>query len=178
MKIATSDISVNNVNIRIHRDGFLNDEGVASVVQSRGTSRLDSLGVDLWMMGQGFLIEDDTSRRQDKKDLARAAGIYNYAQAVAHRLMTARGTHPEDAFFGVPWLDYLGRTYVNSQSVISNLIQDITEELYKDSRTSEVVSVTAEFENPTTIVVQCVVLPINVNNEFIEVGLTIRNNNV
>lgn len=173
--VTTGHISVSNVNIAFRRDGFLNDAAVATQVQQRGLARKSILGTDLWMMGTGELIVDEQFGISSSKDLSRATGLYNYAQAVTHRLMTSRGTHPEDPFFGVPWLSYLGRRYIDSNFVRSNLIQDITEELYKDPRTADVLSVKVEFENPTTVLVKCNVLPVGVDAEAVEIGLTIRN---
>ena len=176
MSTVPAQINVNNVTISMKRDGFLVDEAIATQVKRRGTDRLRILGTDLWMMGTMDLVEEQFLGAFEEHDLSRAAGMYNYAQAITHRLMTSRGTHPQDRFFGVPWLNYLGRRYISSDVVKSSLIQDITDELYKDSRTKEVVAVEAEFENPNTISVKCIVVPVGVNDEFIELGLSVRNN--
>lgn len=125
---------------------------------------------DLLMFAEGNLFVNN--RPYEKKDLDLVSGVYNYAQNITHRLMTARGTMPGNPSFGVPWFNYLGSTYQNKSSVRSLLVADITEELYKDSRTAQVISVRAEFLNPTTISVACSVAPVRLSSS-IDVTVTV-----
>lgn len=168
-----SSISVTNVGINFSRENYLEDPSVSEVFLDSGQERIRLLGKDLFMFATGDLLLEERIREFEKVDLGRAAGIYDYAQSITHRLMTARGTLPEDRFFGVPWYNYIGRSYVSSTAVRSNLIQDITDELYRDNRTREVVYVKAEFESPTVIRVDCAVVPIGTINEQIEVTLSV-----
>ena len=116
---------------------------------------------DLLMYALGDVFEND------REDLQIISGVYNYAQQITHRLMTTRGFHPEDSTLGVPWNDYIGKTYTNKNLTITNLTQDITDELFKDTRTNRVISVKSVFANPNVIDVECTVEPIYVKTPLI-----------
>lgn len=120
------------------------------------------------MFAEGDLFVNNT-----QGDLKLVGSVYNYAQAITHRLMTSRGTHPVDSTFGVPWLNYLGKSYTSSTTVLTNLRQDITDELYKDNRTQKVVQVITKLVDPTIIDVTTVVLPIGVNQSTLSINLTV-----
>lgn len=167
------EIIIKDISINLKR--FLDDSSVSSQSLADTKERVRLLGIDLFMFATGDLAMEERIREFEKVDLARAAGIYNYAQAITHRLMTTRGTHPEDRFFGIPWLNYLGRTYTTSTTVLSSLTQEITDELLKDSRTQDVIYVTPNFISPTIIRVDTAVLPIGVTDKHLEIGLSIRN---
>lgn len=168
-----SSISITNVGINFSRESYLEDPSVSETFLDNSKERIRLLGKDLFMFATGDLLLEERIREFDKVDLGRAAGIYDYAQSITHRLMTARGTLPEDRFFGVPWYNYIGRSYVSSAAIKSSLVQDITDELYRDNRTREVVYVKAEFESPTVVKVECAVVPIGTLTEQIEVALTV-----
>lgn len=94
------------------------------------------------------------------KDLSKVSGVFNYAQAITHRLITYRGTMPGDANFGIPWDNYIGKTYSNRSLVIADLKQEIETEIFKDRRTSSVENIVVEFLNPTVINVDLTIIPI------------------
>jgi hypothetical protein len=94
------------------------------------------------------------------KDLSNVSGILNYAQAITHRLMTYRGTMPGDAAYGMPWNNYLGKTYKNKSLIIANLTQDLEDEVFKDRRTASVKNITVEFLDPNTITSVVSLVPI------------------
>ena len=120
-----------------------------------------------------MFAEGDLFVNATQGDLKLVGSVYNYAQAITHRLMTTRGTHPVDSTFGVPWLDYLGKSYTSSTTVLTNLKQDIADELYKDNRTQKVVQVITKLVDPTIIDVTTVVLPIGVNQSTLSINLTV-----
>lgn len=95
-----------------------------------------------------------------KNDLAQAYGIYNFAQGITHRLITFRGTMPGDPNFGVPWGNYLGKTYKNKSLVISNLTQDISDEVFKDRRTNSIQSLDVSFLDPNSVIIDLTIIPI------------------
>lgn len=111
------------------------------------------LGMDFLMFAEGGLFAEN-------KKLKKATGIFNFAQAITHRLMTTRGTMPGDPFFGVPWGKYLGATYVNKNFLINSLIDDVDEELEKDFRVGRILNIDASFINPNTISLNVSIIPI------------------
>ena len=129
----------------------------AKLNNDRSSSRV--LGMDFLMFAEQGLFTRLT-------DLNKATGIFNYAQAITHRLSTTRGTMPGDSFFGVPWNNYLGKTYKNKSIVLANLREDILEEIEKDPRTGSVPSINLNFLSPTSIQVDITLIPIltNLNN--------------
>lgn len=157
-------ITINRVKVDLSK-ADLSDTANQSAALVKNSQLRTFFLQDLLMFAEGDLFVDEENSQ--KGDLKLAAGLYNFAQAITHRLMTDRGTHPEDAFFGVPWSNYIGQVY-NSQSIVySNLIQDITDELYKDNRTQQVVYVKPNFIDSTTIEVECAVLPINISTSVL-----------
>jgi hypothetical protein len=112
-----------------------------------------SLGMDFLMFAEkGLFFEGG--------DFKKAVGVFNLAHALTHRLMTTRGTMPGDAFFGIPWNNYLGRTYSNKNLVIANLTEDIASEILKDSRVGQIKSINILFSSPTVLTVDVSVIPI------------------
>lgn len=170
LRTTRAKISLNGKDLVLHGEEFLTDEreSLASVSSNKRNRTL--YGTDLEMLATGSLAIDVNNPR----DLSRVSGIVNYAQAITHRLMTDRGTHPEDRFFGVPWSKYLGSTYMSKSLVISELVADVTEELYKDHRTQEVISVSAEFESNNTIAVTCSIAPIGFERNVIDVSFAVE----
>jgi hypothetical protein len=166
-------ISVNGAILSSSRDDFLTDVGGNEAFYNANQDNLRSYGIDLMMFAEGDLFVNTTDNFSSK-DLKEVGGLLNYAQAVTHRLVTDRGTHPEDRFFGVPWRTYLGQTYVSKGIVSARMIAEITEELYKDRRTKEVVEVKADFKNPTTVEVTCSVIPLMFKTELINISFTIE----
>ena len=168
-------ITVNNINInapRLFGEGLSAAEFIeAQVNASRQSAAVTkAMGTELLMFAEGDLFPQGLPH---SRDIGVAKGLANYAQAITHRLMTTRGTHPEDYFFGVPWDNYIGNTYMSRGLIIGTLIVDITEELYKDRRTSRVVYVNAEFTEPTIIDVKCAVEPVLIGEE-INFSLTVN----
>lgn len=109
----------------------------------------------------------------DVSSLQRVSGILNYAQGITHRLLTYRGTMPGDPNFGVPWLNYLGKTYKNKSLVIANLSNDIQEEVFKDPRTSLVESLNIQFLDPESVSVDITLVPIYTNaNQAVEISIS------
>lgn len=153
-------IRVLNSKININTEELTDSEAAQISALSRNSQRKNLFSTDLLMFAEGDLFVNN--KPYQNKDLDLVSGVYNYAQAITHRLMTARGTMPGDANFGVPWNSYLGTTYANPSNIIRALIAEITDELYKDARTGEVIRVNPEFTAPTVLQVECVVVPINV----------------
>ena len=166
-------INVQNVAINFARENFLEDQSVSQSLLDNGRNRVRLLGTDLYMFGTGDLLFEERIREFERVDLGRVAGVYDYAQAITHRLMTSRGTLPEDRFFGVPWNSYIGRSYISSSAVRTNLVQDITDELYRDRRTQEVVYVRVDFKSPTVVAVECAVIPVGTSTEEIQIAMTV-----
>lgn len=96
-------------------------------------------------------------------DLAKVSGILNFAQAITHRLMTYRGTMPGDINFGIPWTNYLGKTYNNKSLVIADLTEEVENEVFKDDRTQEIRSINIEFLNPNVVKVDVTLVPVYTN---------------
>jgi hypothetical protein len=111
------------------------------------------LGMDFLMAAEGGLFSEQTS-------LKKVVGIFNLAQALTHRLMTTRGTMPGDSFFGVPWFNYLGRTYKNKDIIIANLREEIVSEILKDTRVGQIKSININFLSPLAIIVDVSLIPI------------------
>jgi len=111
------------------------------------------LGMDILMFAEGGLFGED-------KKLRKAVGVFNLAHAITHRLMTTRGTMPGDAFFGVPWNNYIGKTYKNKDIVIANLREDIITEILKDGRVGQIKSLNIAFTDPTIITIDVSIVPI------------------
>jgi hypothetical protein len=107
------------------------------------------------------------------KDLSKVSGALNYAQALTHRLITYRGTMPGDATFGVPWQNYLGKTYGNKSLIIADLSQDIENEVFKDRRTAELRNIEVNFVTPNVVTVDLTVVPIYTNfPDIVELTIT------
>jgi len=144
--------------IRLNKGELLDSDAEQAAALSRNSESKRLFGTDLLMFAEGDLFSEQDFR--SKKDLELVSGVYNYAQDITHRLMTTRGTMPGDPFFGVPWNEYLGTTYANPSNLIRSLIAEVTEELYKDNRTSRVEYVNPEFEAPNVLKVECAVTPV------------------
>jgi len=166
-------ISIGSVQFQPSREDFLSTISINEAALEKSLEDSAAYGKDLLMFGTGdlFVEEQEFFVSGDTKAIS---GLLNYAQAITHRLMTTRGTHPEDRFFGVPWNNYIGQAYSSSRIVKSRLISDITEELYKDRRTREVAYVRASFESPTVLGVECAVIPIRFQAGAIEISLTVE----
>lgn len=166
-------IELNGVRLNSSREDFLGSFALSEELLDESLGNVPVYGRDLLMFAEGdlFVNEREFFTSRDLKDVG---GLVNYAQAITHRLMTTRGTHPEDRFFGVPWNDYIGSPYVSSRAIQSRLVVDITEELYKDRRTREVQAVETEFTSPTVISVRCFVIPVQYNKEAIQIALSVE----
>lgn len=140
----------------------------------RGRESVEAYGVDLMMLAEGELFVTDDHLNLSRGDIRDVGGLLNYAQAITHRLMTDRGTHPEDRFFGVPWRNYVGQTYTSRHVVKAQLTADITEELYRDHRTGQVVEVKTIFSSPTVVEVSCSVIPKMFRNDLVSVALAVE----
>lgn len=156
--------------ININIDELTTSEASQITALSKNAESKRLFRTDLLMFAEGTLFAND--RQYDSKDLSLVAGVYNYAQGITHRLMTARGTMPGDPSFGVPWFDYLGVPYADKSSVRRMLIADITNEIFKDSRTSQVISIIPEFVNPTTVQVSCSIMPVQLSTS-IDLSVTV-----
>lgn len=99
-------------------------------------------GTDLSMMGTSELLFVDGV---DGEDLLLTSGISNLAQAIHHRLTTTRGAVPEDPSIGVPWNDFIGKTYSNKDFVYAELADTLMEEILKDNRVSSVDNIELNF---------------------------------
>lgn len=166
------NIRISNLAINLARDGFVASEEVSSRLQDVSKNRVRLLGKDLFMFAEGTLGVIQNIVSGSAIDLNTATGVYNYAQAITHRLMTTRGTHPADRFFGVPWDRYVGKSYSSGEAIRSSLIQEITDELFKEPRTQNVVYVNAEFETKNVLRVSCAVVPVGVTTD-VEISLTV-----
>jgi hypothetical protein len=166
------EIRVFNASIKLFAGGVLLDSDAEQLATlSRNQSNKAIFGTDLFMFADGELFVNN--RLYKNKDLETVSGVYNYAQGITHRLMTARGTMPGDSLFGVPWNNYLGITYSNSQNIIRALIADITDELYKDSRTGSVLGVKASFVSPGVINVITSIKPVRPDDLSINIDVSI-----
>lgn len=171
-KNTNGNIRISNLSINLARDGFVANEEVSSLLKDTSKERVRLLGKDLFMFAEGTLGLTQSIATDMKPDLSIAAGIYNYAQAITHRLMTTRGTHPADRFFGVPWDRYIGKTYSSGETIRSSLVQEITDELFKEPRTQNVVYVTANFQTKNVLEISCAVVPVGVTTD-IEISLNV-----
>ena len=167
-------IQVSGASIDFGNPDYLVDGEVQQRAIDKTNSQSSIYKKDLLMFATGDLIiqEDSFATKTDSRSVS---GLLNYAQAITHRLMTTRGTMPGDAFFGVPWDLFLGRSYSQSSIVKSNLIQEISDEVSKDRRTQRVVSIKANFLDNNTLEVVCsllalgVTLPVDIS---LNVGVT------
>lgn len=166
-------ISVDNIRFDASRGDFISNVEMSEEKLDKSLEDSSVLGRDLLMIGEGdlFLREREFFSARDIRDLG---GLLNYAQAISHRLMTPRGYHPEDRFFGVPWYNYIGKTYSSSSAIRSQIVSDVTEEVYKDRRTREVHGVSANFLSPTVLEVTCSVVPVRVNISSLTIELAIE----
>jgi hypothetical protein len=112
------------------------------------------------VFGMDFLMFAEKGLFSEGTDLKKAAGIFNFGQAITHRLMTTRGTMPGDPFFGVPWNNYLGQSYRNKNLLIADLRTEIEDEVLRDSRTSQVLNLNLKFLDINTIEVDMTILPV------------------
>ena len=113
---------------------------------------------DIYMFATGKMYSTT-----DKK-LKLVSGIYNLAQAVSHRLMTTRGSHPMDSTLGVPWDRYLGQTYFDKELTMLEISSDIVSEVLKDPRVSSVDNIVVELIDINAISVQIIIAPIGTNS--------------
>lgn len=164
-----AQIVFNNVNVAFAHTNLTDGVGEQLKRIEETSSRNNVYKMDLMMLGEGVLFSGGEVLR--KKDLLTVSGILNYAQAITHRLMTPRGYHPADASFGVPWYDYLGKTYRNKLIVEGQLMVDVTDELLKDRRTQSVAGVHVAFEGISAIALTCSVIPVGYGRETLDVSL-------
>lgn len=127
---------------------------------SKLQAKLDSDRRASEVFGMDFLMFAEKGLFSEGTDLKKAAGIFNFGQAITHRLMTSRGTMPGDPFFGVPWDSYLGQTYRNKSFLNADLKNDIEEEVFKDSRTAQIPRLTLNFLDINTIEIDMTIIPI------------------
>jgi len=132
-------------------------------VQNKEISKLNKIReyylIDLKMMGTGELSTEGG-------DLSITGGLNNLAQALTHRLMTDRGTHPMDKTLGVPWSSYIGQSYVDDEIIQYELMQEIAAEVYKDIRVQEIISIDVSFIDIYAIKVEIVVAPTGMGSTF------------
>jgi hypothetical protein len=128
----------------------------ASRLQAKLTT--DKLASEVF--GMDFLMFAEKGLFAEVKDLKKVVGIFNFGQAVTHRLMTTRGTMPGDPFFGVPWNRYLGQTYRNKNFLTADLQTEIQDEIFKDARTAEILSINLNFLDINTVTVDLTILPV------------------
>lgn len=152
-------IRVLNSKINLNTGNLTDSDENQAAALNRNVENKNVFRSDLLMFAEGNLFTDETGFSA-ANDLSIVSGVYNYAQGITHRLMTARGTMPGDPFFGVPWYNYLGVTYSNPQNVIRSLVSDITDEIFKDSRTEDVLYVRPVFTEPTVVEVECGITPV------------------
>lgn len=167
-------IQVSGASIDFGNENYLVDGEVQQRAIDSTNAKASIYKKDLLMFATGDLIGQNNIIGI-REDLRSVGGLLNYAQSITHRLMTTRGTMPGDAFFGVPWDLFLGRSYSQSSIVKSNLIQEISDEVSKDRRTQRVVSIKANFIDNNTLEVVCsllalgVTLPVDIS---LNVGVT------
>ena len=167
-------IQVSGASIDFGNENYLVDGEVQQRAIDSTNEKASIYKKDLLMFATGDLIGQNNIIGI-KEDLRSVGGLLNYAQSITHRLMTTRGTMPGDAFFGVPWDLFLGRSYSQSSIVKSNLIHEISDEVSKDRRTQRVVSIKANFIDNNTLEVVCsllalgVTLPVDIS---LNVGVT------
>ena len=101
---------------------------------------------DLITLGEGDLLTEHD-------DFLVRSGLLNYGQAITHRLMTTRGSHPIDPTLGINWYNYMGQTYASKEFIQATLSLEISQEVYKDFRTSEVYSVLVDFLDVNTVLI-------------------------
>jgi len=159
-------ITINSAEVNPAEADVYSDTSKLQAKLNSDRSASEVLGMDFLMFAEGGLF----SRLND---LNKAAGIFNYAQAITHRLVTTRGTMPGDPFFGVPWNNYLGKSYKNKSITLANLREDIFREVERDPRTGTVATLDLEFTSPTSIEVNLTLIPILTNlNDTVNILLT------
>lgn len=151
-------IYFNHISIKNFSDGYVDDIQEQLKNLADGKLYLEQYGTDLAMMGTGDLLPE---KKIEGTDLLIVGGVLNYAQAIIHRLMTVRGTLPEDPTIGIAWYNYLGSTYSNKDFILAQLRDEIMTEAFRDYRTQDVPSITSSFINPNAIEFEIVLLPIN-----------------
>lgn len=171
MQATNAVITISGVRLLPHREGFLSDPMISERLLDDSLQNAPAYRRDLMMLATGDLFSTQQPHFTSR-DFREVGGLVNYAQAITHRLMTTRGTHPEDISFGVPWDRYIG-TYVSERFIIPNLTADITEEVMKDSRTESVASVTINFTSNSVVEVVCELIPIFNQGGSVEVALTV-----
>jgi hypothetical protein len=165
-----SIITINSRNSYPSYEDFSSDfvPNQAKLSGDRRASR--EFGMDFLMFSNGGLFYDESG------GLKKAAGIFNYAQALTHRLSTERGTMPGSPFFGVPWSNYLGKTYKNSSLILANLREEILEEVFRVKGTSRVDKSNVFFIDPNVVSVELLVVPIFTNNtEYNSISINLTN---
>jgi hypothetical protein len=127
---------------------------------SKLQAKLDSDKRASEVFGMDFLMFAEKGLFAEGRDLKKATGIFNFGQAVTHRLMTTRGTMPGDPFFGVPWGNYLGQTYRNKSLLLADLRSEVENEVLKDFRTGQILNFNLKFLDVNTVSIDMTIVPI------------------
>lgn len=127
---------------------------------SREQSSLSTARRSSQVYGMDFLMFSEGGFFGENGKLKKAAGIYNYAQAITHRLSTQKGTMPEDPTFGVDWNRYLGKSYRNKTIILANIEADVTEEALRDRRTADIPKIETRFVDPNTVSIELLLVPV------------------
>lgn len=149
-------ITLDSTSVNPAYEDFSSDFSKYQAALSNDASASRVFGMDFLMFAEGGFFKTGTG-------LSKASGIFNYGQAITHRLLTHRGTMPGDPLFGVPWGNYLGRSYRNKNPIIASLSQDISEEVFKDPRTGSIYNIDVSFKDINTIEVGIVLIPVLTN---------------
>jgi hypothetical protein len=158
-------ITVNSADVNPASFNFSDSSSLqAKLTQDREASEF--LRMDFLMFAEEGLFKEG-------RDLKKSVGIFNLGQALTHRLSTIRGTMPGDSLFGVPWFNYLGKTYKNKDIVLANLREDILDEVEKDARVGGVLSLNVNLIDPNAISVDISVVPVFTSfSETVNIVLT------
>lgn len=151
-------IYFSSIRLKTLDNNYTND--LAEQIQNLqdGQRYLEQYGTDLAMMGTGELMPETNV---SGTDLLIVGGLLNYTQAILHRLMTVRGTLPEDQTIGISWYNYLGQNYYDKDFILTQLKDEIANEVYRDYRTQDVASIEARFSDNTVIEFEMVLVPID-----------------
>lgn len=153
-------IDFSNVTIKTDDGGYLQDDNLQKTSQESSTSESEVFLTDLFMAATGKLYPTER-----KKDLKLISGVYNYAQAITHRLMTVRGEHPMDFTLGISWNRYLGKVVYDRELLELELAEEIVNEVTRDQRTGEVTYLSVTFSDINVIKVVLVLTPVSFNTE-------------
>lgn len=160
-----SIITINSASVNPARADF----SETSLLQAQLDSDRDAAEI----LGMDFLMFAERGLFSEREDLKKATGIFNFAQAITHRLSTFRGTMPGDPLFGVPWGRYLGRTYKNKALVLADLREDILNEVEKDRRTGSIPRLQVDFFDANTVEIDITIIPIFTSlEEAVNITLT------